>query len=83
MLTVPIIGIFILILIYLYLIQIYRRVVTPASKANLKDYIDIDIYHQNIWDEHPNYIEPNYIQENKWDDLQNIGYSSINRNINL
>lgn len=65
------------------MIHIYRRVVIPANKVDLKDYVDIGIYHQNIWDQNPNFLEPQYIQENKWEDLASVGSSSFNKNINL
>jgi len=83
MFPLPLLGLFITFLFYAYMIAIYRRIVAPAEKVDLKDYNDILVYHQNIWDQNPNFIEPHYMQETKWDDMPSIGSSWLNKNINL
>lgn len=82
MLPLPVLGLLITFLIYGYMIAQYRRVVVPAENVDLKDYNDILVYHQIIWEKNPLFIEPLYVQEIKWSE-KDIGLSWLNRNINL
>jgi len=61
----------------------YRRVVVPADQVDLKDYNDILVHHQIIWDKNPFFNEPQYMQEINWDEKNNIGISWLNKSINL
>jgi hypothetical protein len=83
MLPLPLLGLIVTLCVYGYMISIYRRVVIPAEKVDLKDYSDIQVYHQNIWDQNPNFLEPCYIQDCKWDDFNTVEQSRLNKTINL
>ncbi len=83
MMPIPILGLILTLLVYFYMKGIYRRVSVPAQNVDLKDYSDILVYHQNIWDQNPNFAEPRYIQESDWNNPKSIGSSWLNKNINL
>jgi len=83
MMPLPLLGIIVTLIVYSYMKGIYRRVVVPAEKVDLKDYSDILVYHQNIWQQNPNFAEPKYFQETDWNMVKSIGSSWINKNIHL
>lgn len=83
MFPLPLLGILITLCIYGYMISLYRRVVVPAEKVELKDFCDIIVYHQNIWDQNPHFAEPRYIQETNWDEIDKVGNSYLNKTVNL
>lgn len=79
----PIFGIICTLILYAYLIGIYRKVITPAENIDLKDYRDLQVYHQNIWDQNPNFQEPAYIQNVQWDDYTTVSSHPINKACHL
>lgn len=57
--------------------------VIPAKNIDLKDYRDLQVYHQNIWDQNPNFQEPAYIQECQWDDYSTVSTHPLNKAAHL